>query len=167
MDCRLLISDSRLAHMRNVGRRAQLIARRLGIEAPEEQKDIFLMGYLHDVGYEFSNNQAEHERIGGRLLEHNGYRYWQEIYHHGNPDAEYSSTLLDILNAADMLTNAKGESVTFEERLSDIASRYGNTSQQHAKAKKLVGILIDRGYSFASEDVLSERLERKLMQDGN
>lgn len=157
MAYKLSISDERLAHMRSVGRRAQAIAMHEGIENQEELEDIFLLGYLHDVGYEFSNDQADHERVGGDILKRNGYRFWQEIYHHGDPDAGYSSPLLDILNTADMLTNSKGESVTFDDRLSDIADRYGQDSRQYIKAKKLSEQLIAKGFSFASDMVLDER----------
>lgn len=38
---------------------------------------------------------------------------------------------------ADLLTNGKGEAVTLEQRLADIATRYGIESKQYRDAKKL------------------------------
>lgn len=157
MGYKLSISNERLAHMRSVGRRAQIIAEQIGIEDTEELEDIFILGYLHDIGYEFSNAQSGHERVGGNILRRNGYRYWREVSSHGDPDAIYSSKLLDILNAADMLTDSEGESVTYEERLLDISKRYGADSSQYVRAAKLIESLVGKGYALASSAILFER----------
>lgn len=142
----LHISDERLTHMRSVGRRAQLIAEEIGVRDQESLQDIFLLGYLHDVGYEFVDDQADHARVGGEILRRNGYPYWQEVYHHGDPDADYSSQLLDILNAADMTTSPNGEYVTLDRRLEDIADRYGSDSSQYIKARELAEQLVAKGF---------------------
>ena len=43
-----------------------------------------------------------------------------------------------ILNIADMTVNRYGERVSFEDRLADISSRYGEESVQYVKAAELV-----------------------------
>lgn len=51
----------------------------------------------------------------------------------------------------------KGESVTFDDRLSDIANRYGKDSFQYIKAKSCPNSSLLMGFSFASDIVLDER----------
>ena len=104
-------------------------------------RELFVLGYLHDIGYQYSENQLQHERAGGELLEKSGYRYWKEVYYHGNPDAEYESDELTILNIADMETSNAGRRISMDERLESIADRYGSGSNQYVKAKRLVAQL--------------------------
>ena len=66
-----------------------------------------------------------------------GYKHWREVYYHGNPDSPYDSDELFVLNLADMQTSSDGQRVTIEERLDDIASRYGNNSSQFILARRL------------------------------
>ncbi len=142
----LEITPNRQAHLLGVARRAAELGAEHGMDDERSQQDLFLLGYLHDVGYEFSDEQADHEEIGGLMLKKNGYRFWREVYHHGNPDAAYASELLDILNAADMQTSAAGERCSFDSRLADIARRYGEESPQYEKAKHLICSLIAKGF---------------------
>lgn len=51
----------------------------------------------------------------------------------------------------------KGESATIDDRLSDIANRYGKDSFQYIKAKSCPNSSLLRGFSFASDIVLDER----------
>lgn len=96
-----------------------------------------ILGLIHDAAYEFVENQEEHEHKGGEILRSNGYRYWKEVYYHGNPDSEYDSAELRLLNRADMTTGPDGKDMTIDERLADIAERYGETSSQYINAKLL------------------------------
>ena len=66
---------------------------------------------------------------------------WKEVYYHGNPDAEYESDELTILNIADMETSNAGRRISMDERLESIADRYGSGSNQYVKAKRLVAQL--------------------------
>lgn len=100
-------------------------------------EDIFYLGLIHDAAYEFVENQEEHEHKGGEILRSNGYRYWKEVYYHGNPDSEYDSAELRLLNRADMTTGPDGKDMTIDERLADIAERYGESSSQYINAKLL------------------------------
>lgn len=86
------------------------VARKMAILAPKgKEKEYFLLGFLHDIGYAFSDNEG-HAHAGGELLREQGYAYWKEVYHHGDPFADYSSPELTALNFADMTTdrNDKG-----------------------------------------------------------
>lgn len=96
--------------------------------------DAFVLGLLHDIGYEFSQTQREHAHRGGLVLKAQGYRYWREIYYHGIPQEEYDSPMLRLLNYADMTTGPDGEQMTIQARINDIALRYGKESWQEQEA---------------------------------
>lgn len=99
--------------------------------------ELFLLGYLHDIGYNFGNNE-NHNIIGGKILKDNNYKYWKEVYYHGIPNSEYKSLYLDILNYADMSIDKYGNDVSFEKRLEDVKNRYGEGSIQYINCGKIV-----------------------------
>ena len=39
----------------------------------ENIKDLFVLGFIHDIGYEFGNN-SNHNLIGSDILKNNGYK---------------------------------------------------------------------------------------------
>ena len=110
---------------------------------PVDPDDAFVLGMLHDIGYEFSNEQQEHANKGGLILKDQGYKYWQEVYYHGIAQKEYDSLILRLLNYADMVTGSVGESMTIQERIDDIAERYGKGSWQEREAIMLTKIMDD------------------------
>lgn len=130
------ISIDRMKHSLAVARKMKAIAESID-GFPYPPQDMFYLGLLHDVAYEFVDSQEEHEHCGGEILRNNGYRYWKEVYYHGDPDVDYYSRALDLLNYVDMTTGLDGEDVSFEERLSDIERRYGTDSPQVMKARRL------------------------------
>ena len=70
----------------------------------------------------------------------NGFKYWQEVYYHGEITSAYHSMFLDILNQADMQIDKYGNDVGYDKRLEDIKNRYGEESKTYCDAK----ILIDK-----------------------
>ena len=96
---------------------------------------------MHDIGYEFTTNMLEHNKIGGNILKENNFKYWKEIYYHGEPQCEYKSDYLTLLNKADMMVDNVGNDVGYLNRLENIKSRYGEESIQYIKAKQLIGEL--------------------------
>ena len=134
-----MIDDNRYKHIRGV---AELMMR---LAPKGKEKGMFLLGLLHDIGYIYQ--PQEHNFFGGNLLKEQGYKYWQEVYWHGVPGCEYSSYELDLLNSADMQINAKGEQVSYAERLEDIGSRYGCDSPQYRLAKKMAEYLEAKGFA--------------------
>ena len=70
-------------------------------------------------------------------MKEQGYKYWKEVYYHGIPQDEYDSPMLRLLNYADMITGPAGEYMTIEQRIEDIAKRYGEGSWQDLEARKL------------------------------
>ena len=103
----------------------------------EELQDLFVLGLNHDIGYEYGENLS-HANIGGEILKRNNYKYWKEVYYHGNINPEYTSLFLEILNKADMQINKYGNDVGYDKRLEDIKSRYGEESKVHKDAKLLI-----------------------------
>jgi len=106
-------------------------------------KELFVLGYNHDIGYEFCSDNIEHNIIGGEILKSNGYKHWKEVYYHGNPNSEYQSLFLKILNMADMQINKYGNDVGYEKRLEDIKNRYGENSIQYINANTVINSLIE------------------------
>lgn len=151
------MDENRLRHCHGVGLKASELGRVLFGWSDEKCREMFVMGYLHDVGYQFAHDQAEHEELGGDLLRSLGFAYWAEIFHHGNPDSAYQSNELLVLNLADMLTSKDGSATTIPARLEDIASRYGVESTQYVAAKRLAEVLVAQVQEIeGSQNVLSQ-----------
>ena len=106
----------------------------------EQLKELFILGYNHDIGYQLGNNE-NHNVIGAEILKNKGYKYWKEIYYHGVVNTEYQSLYLDILNEADMKIDKYGNDVVYDKRLEDIKSRYGEESNTYIDARKLINKL--------------------------
>ncbi len=132
------IDENRLKHVLQVGRKAQGLARDVFGWDGLRCRQMFILGFLHDCGYEFSVHQTEHENLGGELLRTLGFAHWREVYYHGKVTSEYSSDELLILNYADLTTSSTGEDITFEQRLEGILKRYGEESIQYVNALSLV-----------------------------
>jgi len=130
-------NKDRYNHSISVGNKMRAIALEMFPEDKIFSEDMFILGILHDIGYEFSNNPIDHATVGGEMLKRNNYRYWEEVFSHGQSTPKYNSIALDILNTADLLTDKKGNSVTVSERLSDVKFRYGEKSFQYLDFKKL------------------------------
>ena len=106
----------------------------------ESLEELFTLGFIHDIGYQFGNNE-NHNMLGGNLLKDNGYKYWKEVYYHGVPNSDYKSLYLDILNTADMMIDKFGNDVGFDKRLEDIKNRYGEDSIQYNNCVKIINEL--------------------------
>ena len=132
------IDGFRFKHMREVGTVCAELADRLFGWDEATCRKMFLLGYIHDIGYQYSTDQLEHESIGEAILADAGFQFADAVRDHGNPDVFPMSPELLILNIADMTVNRYGERVSFEDRLADISSRYGVESVQYVKAAELV-----------------------------
>ena len=132
------LSDNRLKHMLQVGHTAETLASELFGWPEAKCREMFLLGYMHDVGYEYATEPAEHPEIAGAILRDAGYTYWQEVRWHGIPSPKFESDELLVLNLADNITDGAGNRVSVEERLRDIEARYGSDSPQLRDATLLV-----------------------------
>ena len=64
----------RLEHSIAVARKMVEIAEKMNL-TESERKICFLIGYNHDIGYEFTENGINHNKIGGELLRKSGFKY--------------------------------------------------------------------------------------------
>ena len=134
-----MIDEDRLKHSLAVARKMVEIGKKYNLNN-EQLQELFTLGYNHDIGYEFGNNE-NHRIIGGSVLKASNYKYWQEIYYHGEITSEYHSMYLNILNQADMQIDKYGNNVGYEKRLEDIKKRYGEDSIIYKKAETLINNL--------------------------
>ena len=130
------MDEDRLRHSIAVARKMVEIAKSKNL-SDEDIKNCFIIGYNHDVGYEFTKNGNNHNTIGGEILRNN-FKHWREIYYRGEINVEYKSLYLDILNQADMQIDKYGNDVGYDKRLEDIKSRYGEDSEVYNKCCKIV-----------------------------
>ena len=135
------MDEDRLKHSISVARKMVAIGKEYHL-SEEELKELFILGYNHDIGYEFCSDNIEHNIVGGEILKENGYKYWQEVYCHGNPNTEHNSLFLKILNMADMQIDKYGKDVGYKKRLEDIKTRYGKDSIQYINAKSVIDSLM-------------------------
>ena len=137
----MAIDESRAKHI-------MAVARLMKEKAPEldlDEKEMFTLGFLHDIGYEFGGSE-EHHIVGYKILKQQDYKYATEVLHHGKPNTGYSSPALDLLNYADMRTNKLGEYVSFEERLEDIKTRRGENSPHYINSKAIIEDLKNKNF---------------------
>ena len=110
-----MISDDRIKHMLEVARKARVIALEKYNLSEEEANICFVIGLLHDIGYEFGSTE-EHNRIGAELLKLTGFKYWQEIANHGEK-SDYNSLYSDILHEADLRISSTGEEISVKKTI--------------------------------------------------
>ena len=136
-----MIDENRVKHIMGVAKVMKDNASQWGLD----EKDMFTLGLLHDIGYEFGSSE-EHHLIGGEMLKNQEYMYYKEVLHHGKPTEEFSSKALDLLNYADMSVDKQGNIVSFNDRLQDIAIRRGVDSPHYKNCKVIVDGLIAKGF---------------------
>ena len=115
----------------------------------------FTLGFLHDIGYAFTESPMNHEHVGGTVLRTCGFNYAKEIYYHGDPDQKYyDSPELQPLQYCDMTINPFGEEVSMEQRVSDIKKRHGEESLQATGAEKMRKRLLSLGFKDDGSGIL-------------
>lgn len=141
-----MISDDRKKHIFGVAKFLKEFAESNKMNE-NEIEDLFVLGLLHDIGYEFLDEKdyEKHNKFGGNLLKAQGYKYWKEVYYHGVANSEYQSKYLDLLNWADMRVDSEGNFVSFDERLKEISIRY-NIPIKKLSSYPVVCELREKGY---------------------
>ncbi len=134
------MNNDRLVHSYNVGKKMMEIGKKYDLSESQLQ-ELFVLGLNHDIGYEFTTNGINHNKIGGELLKQSGFKYYKEVYYHGELTNEYNSLYLDILNMADMKIDKYGNDVGYDNRLKDIESRYGKDSDVYNNCYELIEYL--------------------------
>lgn len=131
------ITENRLKHSHAVAIKMKELAKEKISLFPVSPDEAFILGMLHDIGYEFVDEQQEHANAGGIILKEQGYKYWREVYYHGTSQTDYNSAMLRLLNYVNMITGPDGTYMSIDDRIDDIAERYGDDSRQIKEAIKL------------------------------
>lgn len=131
------ISEDKLKHTIGVARKCYDLALHKYDLSEDEAKSAFVMGFLHDIGYEFVDDTSKHPEESYKLVKSIDDNMLNAIRSHGNPDVEVCTVWNDILNEADLTTSSKGEDCTMFYRLADICLRYGKDSNEFKNAKRL------------------------------
>lgn len=134
------ISEDRLHHIIGVARKCYSIAK--SMEMPEEFcRRMFVLGWNHDIGYEFSKNKNQHPDVSEEMLKlinitnitNESSKVLHSIRNHGK-NTKTKSLEWKILNMADMTIDSCGNDVGVYARLKDIANRYGESSKDYKQA---------------------------------
>ena len=130
------ITENKLNHMLGVARKCYKLALEKEYSEDEARK-LFIIGYLHDIGYEFTDNSEEHAEIGYTIVKNAFGKDVIEIKEHGNPDMGLNNDYLNILNIADLTVNSFGKECSIYDRLSEIELKYGKDNKQYTNTVKL------------------------------
>lgn len=130
---------NRLKHCYGVANFMYQISKTYYHWSEEKAREMYILGMLHDQGYEFDNG-LRHEQVIIDILGKD-YKYRNEILHHGEYTTEYQSQELDLLWLADMVVDGEGNLVGFEGRLKDLKNRHGNKDNVYLESCKLVEYL--------------------------
>lgn len=136
-----MIDNDRLKHIFEVAKLMKDKAKKVGLD----KEEMFTLGLLHDIGYEFGENE-DHNIIGANILKKQNYKYYKEVMYHGCPNCEYQSVALDLLNFADMHIDKEGKFVYYNERLDDIKKRRGEFSLAYINSKKIIEELSNKKF---------------------
>jgi len=100
-------------------------------------KELFVLGCIHDLGYEFAGQYELHRIEGAKILKNSNYKYWKEVYYHGVVQTEYKSLALSLLNLADLIIDDNGNQITIEEKFASVEAKYGKNSAQYKRVTAL------------------------------
>ena len=140
-------NDDKLKHSLNVARKCYEIAKNKYQKDEDFARKMWLIGYCHDIGYEFATNENPHEHpwIGSDIIRMAFGSSCKPIMEHGKRVPQTMDELR-ILNEADLRVDRKGNIVSVENRLSDIAIKHGYSSPQYVNAHwlaKELGLIED------------------------
>lgn len=142
-----MITENKLKHMLGVARKCYRLALEYG-KTEDEARSYWVMGLLHDIGYEFAEDPRDHEEVGYQILHTLGSPSltrdftWNliesAIRQHGNSNMQYEdvSLYLRILVEADFKISTDGKECTVEERMKEIGERYGTDSETYRACER-------------------------------
>ena len=122
------ISNDKIQHILSVARECARLAQEKGL-SQEMQNACFVMGFLHDIGYENCQTTTSHPKHSYDMIcDFEKYKYdiLSAIKQHGTK-YENLSVFDEILNTADLTIDYKGQKTTIENRLASIKTIHGNS----------------------------------------
>lgn len=136
---------NRYAHCYNVGKRMYDYAKRKLSMNESFCVEMFTLGNIHDIGYEFDSGAFGHDILISESLK-DSYKYWREIKFHSKLQTEYDTLAMRLLYFGDSTVDGYGNWCTFSERLNDIKVRHGAGSDVYTETKKIINYLIQIGF---------------------
>ena len=141
------ISEDKIAHSLAVARKCYQIAKEEYELTETNARKVFLLGLIHDFGYEFSVEPEDHPSVAVNILASLNKvdidQMMFAILTHGKPARFIGTTYQAILNEADLTVDHKGNEVTMKERCDSVAERYGVDSQAHSNMVKMSQKIIE------------------------
>ena len=137
--------ESGAVHALGVARACYIIAREQFGMSVEQAKKAFILGWIHDIGYEFAPTSFEHADAGADVAEIIGFEYADEIRAHERIQDSFPSDMLDILYMADLLADGAGKFVCAQKRLEDIKTRHPESDGVYKETEKIVEYLREHG----------------------
>lgn len=131
-----MISNNKLKHSLGVAKACRQYGEEL--HKSEEYCDaLFVMGFLHDIGYEKSPD-TNHPSVGGSMIESfiKHPEMLEAIKNHGKKFKDLN-TVDTILNMSDLTVSYNGKPCTVYERLDGIKECYGEDSEHFKNAMLL------------------------------
>lgn len=133
-----MISENKLKHILGVARECRDLARQRGL-SEDMCNAMFIMGLLHDIGYE-DDESLSHGSISEKFVRDFNLHInncCNAIAAHGFVFDDWN-IFDEILNTADMTISYAGNKITMKERLDGIKERYGSDSVHYKQACKVV-----------------------------
>ena len=148
---------SRMLHCHNVGLRMYSYAKKHLGWPSDKCQDMYVLGMMHDLGYELDADAFRHDEAMAKALNRMGYKYSNEIYYHSRMQQKYDSPEMRLLYFGDMAVDGKGNWVTFNERLDDLKKRHGENSEVYKESAEIAAALVEWGFddSITPEDYVS------------
>lgn len=132
-----MITENKIKHSLEV---ARVCAELASQECKDESyiQACFLMGLLHDIGYENGDAKGHSKRSADYIDSMELYLedIKSAIANHGK-DIIFANRFSEILNKADLQVNSKGERVCAFSRLADIEMRYGSNSTEFIQVQDI------------------------------
>lgn len=144
-----MFDTRRTAHCRGVAIFMRRLAPYLGLDPNR----MALLGWVHDLGY-LVGNAGTHAGDMGALLAAEGYEYADVVAHHGTDDIDCSDTVEALLNIADMSVDGNGHLVSFDDRIEDVASRWGDDFAGVRQCRKVVDLLMSTNEWHVIADII-------------
>lgn len=134
-----MISDNKLKHSIAVARTCVEKGKELNLSEAELDA-CFVMGFLHDIGYEKINSDiTKHPQKSYEMI-CNAQEYRTDILNaiknHGRCNNEKMTKFDYILNYADLTVDHKGEHVSIDKRVKSIGKWHGEMSEHYIHAKE-------------------------------
>lgn len=136
---------SRYRHCYSVGKRMYQYAKEKLHWDEQTCQEMFVLGNLHDIGYEIDSDCFGHDKILADIMSDN-YKYSNEIRYHSYLQTEYDTPAMRLMYFGDMTVDGMGNWCTFEERLRDLANRHGINSEVYIESYRIAQYLISLGF---------------------